>query len=472
MVVGVPAARPCRGFNRDGDRCGNLTTSGDGRCGRCRGLPSPPPTSPWAGSLGADAFDLDEPTEPWQALIDHPTVARVTEAFERTGVELHLVGGSVRDAVRGAPDFADLDFATPATPSRITTIVGHLGSVNEVGAAFGTVVVHVPDGDGGHNKVEITTYRGDTYNPDSRKPDVSYAAHIDDDLARRDLTINALALRLTPGPPALVDPYGGGADLDAGVIRTPADPDRSMSDDPLRTLRVVRFAARYGFRVDPALIDAARRNAGRLSVVSAERKRDEWHKITAAGPAATAAALGHARHLGVIGHLLPGVRVDEDSLWRVASLRDADNAIPLLSVRSGDAGTARRVASALKMTNAETARHEAVARVAVAVADRGGPDVRRLVREHAPEVIDAALDVHAACGRVSVRGEDLRRANTDPRVRAPLPVDGHDAVAAGHKGKAVGAALRRVEDAYLADPGLGRARALRILGDATEPSRM
>ncbi|UOR03442.1 CCA tRNA nucleotidyltransferase [Leucobacter allii] len=210
-----------------------------------------------------------------RALAGTAPVAVLAEAFAAAGHELALVGGPVRDALLGRP-VTDLDFTTSARPEETRAILDAVAdTVWDVGRDFGTIAARV------HGEtVEVTTYRAEIYRDDSRKPEVSYGDTIEGDLLRRDFTINALALML-PGL-RLVDVSGGVEDLLAGRIRTPASPESSFTDDPLRMLRAARFAAQLGFAVVPETLGAIVRLADRLDIISAERIRDELVKLLAA----------------------------------------------------------------------------------------------------------------------------------------------------------------------------------------------
>jgi poly(A) polymerase len=192
--------------------------------------------------------------------------------FAAAGHELALVGGPVRDALLGRA-VADLDVTTDARPERVLEVVeGWADAVWDVGIAFGTVGVRKGD-----QTLEITTYRAEAYDRDSRKPEVSYGSSLADDLVRRDFTVNAMAVRL----PSLefVDLYDGIADLRAGVLRTPGTPEDSFSDDPLRMMRAARFVSQLGFSVAPEVVAAMTAMCGRLAIVSAERVREELVKL-------------------------------------------------------------------------------------------------------------------------------------------------------------------------------------------------
>lgn len=198
----------------------------------------------------------------------------VGDRFAEAGHELALVGGPVRDAVLGRlSSDADLDFTTDARPDDVLALLeGFAETTWDVGIRFGTVGARI-DG----REVEITTYRAEQYDPDSRKPEVAFGSTLTDDLVRRDFTINAMAIRL----PELdfLDPFGGMDDIVAGMISTPGTPHDSFADDPLRMLRAARFSAQLGFDVADGVLAAMSAMADRLAIVSAERIREELMKI-------------------------------------------------------------------------------------------------------------------------------------------------------------------------------------------------
>ncbi|MCL2582318.1 MAG: CCA tRNA nucleotidyltransferase [Streptosporangiales bacterium] len=201
-----------------------------------------------------------------------PAATELGELFTRAGHELALVGGPVRDVFLGKSP-ADLDLTTDAVPEKVLEIVRQWADKTwTVGIEFGTIGLRKGD-----TVFEVTTYRSEAYQRGSRKPDVRYGTSLEDDLLRRDFTINAMAARLPDYE--LVDPFGGLAALKEKVIRTPGRPSDSFSDDPLRILRAARFAARLGFRVDPGVTEAMESMAGRLSIVSVERITDELTKL-------------------------------------------------------------------------------------------------------------------------------------------------------------------------------------------------
>jgi len=193
-------------------------------------------------------------------------------AFDAAGEELSLVGGPVRDAILGRVAL-DLDFTTSADPDKILKIVKPLASATwDVGREFGTIAAQIGD-----HKIEITSYRADSYDKDSRKPTVEFGDNLEDDLKRRDFTVNAMALRLPSK--TFVDPHQGLRDLMLETLRTPAAPEISFSDDPLRMMRAARFTSQLGFELDPAAFTAMRDMASRIEIISAERVRDELSKL-------------------------------------------------------------------------------------------------------------------------------------------------------------------------------------------------
>jgi poly(A) polymerase len=198
----------------------------------------------------------------------------VASRFAEAGRALYLVGGVVRDAIVNRLDAkADLDFTTDARPDEIEGLVsGWADTIWTQGKRFGTIGFSK-----GARRYEATTFRGEAYHTDSRKPDVVFADAIEADLSRRDFTVNAMALSL-PGL-VLVDPFDGAADLAAKRLRTPLAPEESFGDDPLRMLRAARFIAGYELNPDDDLVAAVRQLHSRLEIVSAERIRDELDKL-------------------------------------------------------------------------------------------------------------------------------------------------------------------------------------------------
>ncbi|QBX57521.1 CCA tRNA nucleotidyltransferase [Nocardioides seonyuensis] len=204
-----------------------------------------------------------------------PVIDELGARFADAGEELALVGGPVRDAMLGRLQ-NDLDFATSARPDVTERLLkGWADAIWDMGRDFGTIGARF-----GPWQVEITTYRSESYDPSSRKPDVDFGDSLAGDLGRRDFTVNAMAVSV-PGR-VFEDPHGGLLDLAERTLRTPGRPEDSFSDDPLRMMRAARFAAQLGFTVAPEVVAAMTRMAGRIEIISAERVRDELVKLVCA----------------------------------------------------------------------------------------------------------------------------------------------------------------------------------------------
>jgi poly(A) polymerase len=201
-----------------------------------------------------------------------PEAADIGRLFAKHGHQLALVGGPVRDVFRGERP-SDLDLTTDARPEQVLAVLdGWADATWTIGIAFGTVGLRK-----GRQVFEITTYRSERYRATSRNPDVRYGRSLEEDLGRRDFTINAMAARL-PGY-ELVDPFGGLDALKEKVLRTPGRPEDSFKDDPLRILRAARFAAKLGFTVADDVRAAMTTQAPRLRIVSTERITGELTKL-------------------------------------------------------------------------------------------------------------------------------------------------------------------------------------------------
>jgi poly(A) polymerase len=203
-----------------------------------------------------------------------PLASSLATVFKERSFTLALVGGPVRDALLGRLG-NDLDFTTNAPPLESKKILQKWAdNVWDTGIEFGTVAAKR-----GETTVEVTTYRSDSYSQDSRKPEVNFGISIEGDLSRRDFTVNSMALELTGATPQFIDPFGGLVDLAKKTLRTPGTPEDSFSDDPLRMLRAARFASQLNFQIAPDVLDAMKAMTDRLTIISAERIRDEMTKL-------------------------------------------------------------------------------------------------------------------------------------------------------------------------------------------------
>ncbi|MEU5158492.1 CCA tRNA nucleotidyltransferase [Streptomyces sp. NPDC020875] len=239
-----------------------------------------------------------------------PVADDLAHRFRAAGFRLALVGGSVRDALLGRLG-NDLDFTTDARPEDVLAVVRPWAdSVWDVGIAFGTVGAQKSG-----YQIEITTYRSEAYDRTSRKPEVSYGDSIEEDLVRRDFTVNAMAVALPEKE--FIDPHHGLEDLAARVLRTPGTPEASFSDDPLRMMRAARFSAQLDFAVAPEVVAAMTEMSGRIGIVSAERVRDELNKLVlSAHPRQGLALLVDS---GLADHVLPelpALRLESDEHHR------------------------------------------------------------------------------------------------------------------------------------------------------------
>ncbi len=279
-----------------------------------------------------------------------PVIDDLGRLFRDAGQQLYLVGGSVRDALLGTLG-DDLDFTTSATPEQTHEILDRFTPTTwDVGRDFGTIGALKKAG--GHDwKIEITTFRADIYRSHSRKPEVAFGDSIDGDLVRRDFTVNAMAVDVATR--AFVDPYGGLGDLADGVLRTPAAPELSFSDDPLRMMRAARFASRLGFVVAPEVVKAMTDMAGRIEIVSAERIQAELSGLLLTDSPRT--GLDLLVRTGLADHILPELpalqlEVDEHAHHKDVyqhTLTVVEQAIALEKARGHEPDLVNRLAALL-----------------------------------------------------------------------------------------------------------------------------
>jgi poly(A) polymerase len=313
-----------------------------------------------------------------------PEALELGRAFAAAGHELALVGGPVRDAFLGRTT-GDLDFATSATVEQTELILAAWGDAHwDIGRRFGTIGAR-RFARGGRDDVvvEVTTYRSDAYQPDSRKPTVAFGDSLTGDLSRRDFTVNAMAVRLPDL--TFVDPFDGLADLAGRLLRTPVAASQSFDDDPLRMMRAARFAAQLGMRLHDDARSAITAMAERIGIVSAERVRDELIKLLLAdNPRPGLEVLVATGLAGQVLPELPALRLEIDEHHRHKdvyqhTLTVLDQAITLESGPDGP-----------------VPRPDLVLRLAALLHDIGKPATRRFeagggVSFHHHEVVGAKL---------------------------------------------------------------------------------
>lgn len=416
------------------------------------------------------------------------TVLEITRDLEKAGFEAWCVGGAVRDALLGHVHL-DWDLATNATPDQMRTVFGRKRTI-PVGVDFGTV--GVLDAKGVMH--EVTTFRRDV-KTDGRHAEVEFGASLDEDLARRDFTINAIAF--SPTNEELRDPFGGRADLKAGIVRAVGTPPDRMREDRLRALRAIRFASRFDFTIDPATWTAIKESAPHLTRLSAERVKQELEK-TMDQVTAPSRAVRLWRDGGAMQVLIPELAdASEEAVAAVDCAaqpgleRRPGRRLTRIAVLMSDLtpGEATRVATRLRFSKHEsqwlaglverwrqldTAMSEVLAR-----GQPSGAEVRRWVAAIGRTNLGAFFRIAYARwsmrraappgkpGRPAARAVQslyrrcLRTALTDPVDLRDLAIDGDDLRRAGiPAGPAMGKILARLLDHVLEDPARNTTDAL------------
>ena len=325
-------------------------------------------------------------------------VASVAEPLHAAGHRLYLVGGLVRDRLLAADQTPDHDLTTDAPPERIRDLVaGVADAVWLQGERFGTVGLRVGD-----VTMEITTHRAEAYVSDSRKPVVRFSTELAEDLARRDFTINAMAVDVADG--TLHDPFGGRADLEARILRTPLDPMESFSDDPLRMLRAARFLSRYELTSAEGLVEAARSLVSRMEIVSAERIRDELFRLLEVED--PTAGFDLLDEMGLLETVLPEVAAFETSNRAALERRvagapvDAVLRLCVLAYAVGGNDILGRWVSTLRLSGRDADRAQTLLDGVAMVADHGPEPSDEDVRRLAARAGDRLDDVVAFAGLV------------------------------------------------------------------------
>jgi tRNA nucleotidyltransferase (CCA-adding enzyme) len=402
-----------------------------------------------------------------------PAVQKICATLEGAGHEAWCVGGAVRDALLGI-ETLDWDIATSARPEQVQKLFKR---TIPVGIQFGTVGVLDPQG----VLHEVTTFRHDV-ETDGRHAVVRFGASLDEDLARRDFTINAIAVHAASLE--VRDPFGGRADLERRVVRCVGDAAERMREDRLRALRALRFAGRFDFALDPATWAAIRDSAPHLGRLSMERVKQELEKVMdqVARPAAT---LERYRDAGILAALIPGIAAAPaarfaalDHLARPGLARRPDRRMLRLAALFTEPGVAparglEAELRALKFSNVESKATLALAEGAGAVsfarvrelaADEGA-ELRRLIARVGRLMVPGltrllwarakaeGMPAAEGIGGVALYRRALRSAFGDPLTVGDLAVDGDDLRTAGvPAGKAMGETLQRLLAAVLEDP--------------------
>lgn len=395
----------------------------------------------------------------FSALTSHPAVSTIARAFSEAGAEIALVGGVVRDALNG--DLSDdLDFTTNLRPDQFRSILKPLGKVWETGAEYGTLAVNLHG-----EKVEITTYRSEVYEENSRKPIVGFGDSLLEDLSRRDLTINAMALCLSvvkgEVSASLVDHFGGAADLENGVLRSPSDPLRTMSEDPLRILRAVRFAALRKMKLDDSLRDAVKSTKDRIKIVAQERKLSELEKMLKSS-SVTARSLALSMELGVAEEIF-GSLVSNRGLETLALLEGGRRETLLLLALAAEVNEfALRDLRFSKADVRALAKDLQVTRLLMS--ELSTRDMRKLVFDSKGESLESSFQVLQALGLDTQLNEKLfsHLAETEEDLLKALAVDGNDALERGFLGLDVGRALEAVKEELFRTGQMSHARALEV----------
>jgi len=406
-------------------------------------------------------------------------VLEIGDTLERHGFDTWCVGGAVRDALLGLPN-SDWDIATTATPPQVRRLFRR---TIPVGEAHGTIGVL----DKANRMHEVTTFRRDV-NTDGRHAEVAFGASLDEDLARRDFTINAIAYK--PRQAILHDPFGGQEDIAGGVIRAVGDPEARMREDRLRALRGIRFAARFEFDIEPATWQAIAASAPYLTRLSAERVSQELEK-TMEQVRKPGRALLRWKESGALASLIPALaEIDDVTLDSLDCLplprgprADARKWNRLSALFWGiDGGAAERAATALRLPNA---RAKWIGHLAD-VWNRLGPEIdqsgevsdavlRRWISEIEPtrfayfwRIVAARSTRRPPASMRSLYRRGLRMAFGDvPLAIGDLALDGNDLIRSGiPKGPQIRLILQEMLNAVLDDPTLNTADRLRAWLDA------
>jgi tRNA nucleotidyltransferase (CCA-adding enzyme) len=379
-------------------------------------------------------------------------VLEIARTLEQAGHQAWCVGGALRDALLGHPH-SDFDIATSANPVQVQALFRRTAAVGEKYGTIGVVdrhrVLH-----------EVTTFRRDVVT-DGRHAVVEYGASLEEDLARRDFTINAIAYH--PLRQEWQDPFEGRRDLTDGLVRAVGDPSQRFREDYLRILRGVRFAARFDFAIEPATWAAARDSVAGLANLSAERVRDEWFKgLRTARSVAGLVTLW--RGVGATTYWMPELeRTTPEILARAAALplhqRDPVLLTALLTA------TPDHVLRRLRASSAEVDRARACSEGPAVPEDFDEPAVRRWLARVGPAADDLQALWTLRSGTEAPWAPVVRRIRVrrDPLTRADLAITGNDLRDAGASGRRIGEILSVLLDRVLETPALNSRETLLAL---------
>jgi tRNA nucleotidyltransferase (CCA-adding enzyme) len=370
-------------------------------------------------------------------------VREVCTRLTAAGFQAVTVGGAVRDALLGRPP-GDWDVATSARPEEVLKLFRH---TIPTGLQHGTVTVVT--GKGADSHVEVTTFRGEGAYSDARRPDsVTFGVPLVEDLARRDLVVNAIAY--DPAKDEMIDPFGGAADIAARRLRAVGDPVARFTEDGLRVMRAVRFAAVLEFELDPATEAGIAPALPSLAKVSRERVADELRKLLAAREPSRGLAI--ARRTGIVKTILPDLDPKLDDAWLGRIDRTAPEArLAALFLPIGDGKQVEKIARGLKLSNQEIG----LAAELVAAQRPTSTDPVELRRAL------AAIDRGRRTAAIELWAADVPAIAAEARVQLAQPLDTGDLVVTGkdimtaldmEPGPAVGRILTLLRDEVVADP--------------------
>ena len=412
--------------------------------------PAPEAAIKAAQQAQADASSAPpHPLTPYRQQLD-AQIGDLARMFEESGHSFYLVGGMVRDGALGLPLDHDIDITTDARPEQTKAIMDRwTDQVWDQGARYGTVAARKGSAD-----VEVTTFRSETYQHDSRKPDVRFSDDVTTDLSRRDFTINSMAVALPTWE--LLDPFGGMSDLRARRLHTPSDPSELFNDDPLRMMRAARFIARFDLNADPEVTQAILENRDRIRIVSSERIGAEIGKLLSLRRSQP--GIDYLHETGVLNSFLAGI--DEEAVSQIGKMDTATTDPPevrwaaLLGKDRSPEAAVRLMSKRFSVDHVVNQRTKSVLRAAedlrAITNDASDIDLRRVAAHHDRGCQAAAISAlrawdQAHDDRLLQRLSHIEE-HDGPALRQP-PIEGHQVAAlVGGPGRQVGDALRLVRE--------------------------